>query len=316
MKWKTILPLVVMILVLGGDLLTKKIAHTYFTHRVIFEHPETGAFLSGLLVYLSPNRITLAHDRGDFESLAQGTYLPSLQIASAPSDTFTSGIVVLVQKDYVAIQLDTPLSPALQKLYEEEYKGWSWLNVTMVYNKGAIFGSFSQIKPAALKQILFIAFSLLAMGVVFLFYRNLHPRVIFPKILVGMVVGGAVGNLFDRIFGYMLYEGECRMMYGKVVDWVDMGVGPPGETWSLFGLTDLSYRWPTYNVADAAILIAVILLIGYFYWFRHNPTIFVHGARNTQATLQDSSISKSSPSSNSEMDPPNQNWVDKNGEPS
>ena len=50
-----------------------------------------------------------------------------------------------------------------------------------------------------------------------------------------MLLGGAIGNLIDRL------------RFGHVVDWVDMGLG------------DL--RWYTFNVADAAISVAIVLLL-------------------------------------------------------
>ena len=52
----------------------------------------------------------------------------------------------------------------------------------------------------------------------------------------GLVLGGALGNLIDRV------------RLGAVIDFIDMGL--PG------------WRWYTYNVADAAVVVGVLLLIG------------------------------------------------------
>ncbi|MFI5291490.1 MAG: signal peptidase II, partial [Candidatus Limnocylindrales bacterium] len=52
---------------------------------------------------------------------------------------------------------------------------------------------------------------------------------------VPIVIGGAIGNLLDRI------------RHGYVIDWVDMGIG--------------SWRFYTFNVADSAISIAIVLLL-------------------------------------------------------
>ena len=54
-------------------------------------------------------------------------------------------------------------------------------------------------------------------------------------IALGLLLGGALGNLVDRL------------RFGHVVDFVDMGIGPN--------------RWYTWNVADAAISIAIVLLV-------------------------------------------------------
>ena len=54
-------------------------------------------------------------------------------------------------------------------------------------------------------------------------------------VALGLLLGGAIGNLIDRL------------RYGYVVDFVDMGIG--------------EWRFYTYNVADAAITTAIVLLL-------------------------------------------------------
>jgi signal peptidase II len=58
-----------------------------------------------------------------------------------------------------------------------------------------------------------------------------------PAVLLGMVLGGTLGNLTDRVLD------------GKVVDWVSVGIG--------------SLRWPTFNVADASVFCGIVALIVY-----------------------------------------------------
>ena len=53
---------------------------------------------------------------------------------------------------------------------------------------------------------------------------------------MGMILGGAVGNLMDRLF------------HGDVVDFIDIGI-------------DNSYRWPVFNVADAAVVAGLCLIL-------------------------------------------------------
>ena len=55
----------------------------------------------------------------------------------------------------------------------------------------------------------------------------------------GLILGGAVGNLIDRV------------LYGAVVDFVHVWVKIGGRTWS----------WPDFNVADASITVGALLLI-------------------------------------------------------
>jgi signal peptidase II len=56
-------------------------------------------------------------------------------------------------------------------------------------------------------------------------------------VLLGLVLGGTMGNLVDRLVA------------GKVVDWVSVGIG--------------ALRWPTFNVADASVVTGIVLLIVY-----------------------------------------------------
>lgn len=54
-------------------------------------------------------------------------------------------------------------------------------------------------------------------------------------VFLGLIMGGAIGNLFDRL------------RLGGVIDFVDIGVG--------------SFRWPVFNVADVAVTLGVFLLL-------------------------------------------------------
>lgn len=99
---------------------------------------------------------------------------------------------------------------------------------TIVHNTGAAFGLF----PGS--RLPFIIISLLAIAVVlYLFLRETY-RSLANRILLGCILGGAIGNLIDRI------------RLGWVVDFIDIGVG--------------SIRWPVFNVADSAVTLGVLFL--------------------------------------------------------
>ena len=108
---------------------------------------------------------------------------------------------------------------------------------TLVHNTGAAFGLFPGSRGP------FIVISVLAIAVVLnLFlreaYRGLHHRV-----LLGCILGGAIGNLIDRV------------RLGWVVDFIDVGAG--------------EWRWPVFNIADSAVTLGVILFAWSLYRSGH-----------------------------------------------
>jgi signal peptidase II len=103
-----------------------------------------------------------------------------------------------------------------------------FLRLTLVHNTGAAFGLF----PGS--RLPFILISVLAIVVVlFLFARDAY-RSFMNRVLLGCILGGALGNLVDRV------------RWGRVVDFIDVGLG--------------ALRWPVFNVADSAVTLGVILL--------------------------------------------------------
>jgi signal peptidase II len=95
-------------------------------------------------------------------------------------------------------------------------------------NNGGLFGL---LRGQALP---FAALSLVVIGLIVFFHAR-SGRSAYLTLTLGLLLGGAIGNLIDRI------------RLGYVVDFVDAGIG--------------SVRWYTFNVADAAISFAILLLI-------------------------------------------------------
>lgn len=103
-----------------------------------------------------------------------------------------------------------------------------FLNIVYVENKGAAFGMFANMGNG-----FFMAIALIAI-VVILFYMSKIPKGL-ELFSISLIFGGAVGNLIDRI------------MFGKVIDFIDFYVG----TW----------HWPAFNVADSALTVGIGLFI-------------------------------------------------------
>ncbi|NNL68001.1 MAG: signal peptidase II [Myxococcales bacterium] len=108
--------------------------------------------------------------------------------------------------------------------------------ITHVRNPGAAFSMFAEA-PQDVRMVFFVGVSLLAIGIIVSFYRQLAPGDRLSAFALGSILGGASGNLVDRVF-----------RGGEVVDFLHF------KLWS-------GYSWPDFNLADTFIVIGVGLLI-------------------------------------------------------
>lgn len=114
-----------------------------------------------------------------------------------------------------------------------------FLRIIHVYNPGIAF-SMGNSLPDTLRGLLFAIIPLVVLLVVLGIYFRNDDFTFFQRWTVAGIIGGGLGNIYDRFFRP---EG--------VVDFIDV------KFYGLFGLE----RWPTFNVADAAVLICGFLLI-------------------------------------------------------
>jgi len=106
-----------------------------------------------------------------------------------------------------------------------------WVRFTLVFNQGAAFG----LHLGPWSRQIFLVLTVVALVILGRLYRDTRPDDRVRIIALGLVCGGAIGNLLDRI----------RSPVG-VVDFLDVGVG--------------NWRWPTFNVADIAVTTGALLL--------------------------------------------------------
>lgn len=108
-------------------------------------------------------------------------------------------------------------------------------DLTLVFNKGAAFGLFAGVESDVARYGLLAISTLVALTVlcVVLLREYRHDR--FGQGVVGLVLGGAVGNIIDRV------------RLGQVIDFLDF-------YWA-------QNHWPAFNIADSAICVGVILLL-------------------------------------------------------
>jgi signal peptidase II len=102
------------------------------------------------------------------------------------------------------------------------------VRVTYSQNQGGLFGVLQG------QALAFAGLSVVVVGLIVAYHAR-AGRDPWLSVALGLLLGGALGNLLDRL------------TRGFVVDWVDAGIG----TW----------RWYTFNVADAAISCAIVLLV-------------------------------------------------------
>jgi signal peptidase II len=101
----------------------------------------------------------------------------------------------------------------------------SWFKFTVTYNTGAGFGILQD------QNSLLILFTIIIMGIIAYLYPTMDKEDKPLLISVGLIFGGAIGNLADRI------------IHGFVIDFINLSF------------------WPSFNLADTALTIGAIILI-------------------------------------------------------
>lgn len=129
----------------------------------------------------------------------------------------------------------------------------NFFRITFIENPGLAFG----FNPGINYKLLISLFSLFASIALIIYLYVIRKRNFSTRFAVALILGGAVGNLIDRMFYGLLY-GYAPLFYGKVVDFLDFDF----VKFSLFGRN--FDRWPIFNFADAAVTIGVLMLV-FFY---------------------------------------------------
>jgi len=131
-------------------------------------------------------------------------------------------------------------------LHDDHAVVGDWVRLTYIRNAGAAFGLFQGGRWP-------LVVAALAAGGLVLTIMWRRPVRRAAAVPLGMVLGGAVGNLIDRL------------RLGEVIDFINIGVG--------------EHRWPVFNVADSAVTVGVLLL----------AVVLVRSERLTPASPQEDS---------------------------
>ncbi len=116
-------------------------------------------------------------------------------------------------------------------LPNQSIRVFTFLNLVNVRNTGAAFGLFQN-----LGNTIFIGISLVAILIIL----SLIIRSKEDSIALSLILGGALGNLADRL------------RLGYVVDFIDLHLG--------------RYHWPAFNLADSALSLGMVLLLFRLFW--------------------------------------------------
>ncbi len=115
----------------------------------------------------------------------------------------------------------------------------NFLRIIHARNPGIAF-SVGRDLPAALRSVLFVALPIVVMGGIFYYLLRSDEVTGVQRWALAGILGGGVGNLIDRVF-----------RSGGVVDFIDVRI---------YGFLGME-RWPTFNIADASVVVSGILLL-------------------------------------------------------
>jgi signal peptidase II len=138
----------------------------------------------------------------------------------------TATIVFLIEviiKSYLRLNLAFQSIPLIKNIF----------HITVVFNKGAAFG----ILQGKNSFLIYVGFVFISIFFVILYKEKSADLLLFVS--YGLILGGALSNLFDRIF------------LGYVVDYIDLRI------------------WPVFNLSDSCINIGIITIFLKSLWKKH-----------------------------------------------
>jgi signal peptidase II len=140
----------------------------------------------------------------------------------------TTVLVILVLDQITKVYIDTHMT-----LHESIPVIQGFFNITYVRNPGAAFGILSDATPF-IRALFLIGVSTFAAGLIIYYIVRMKTEDILLVYGMSLIMGGAVGNLIDRI------------RLGEVIDFLDVFIS--------------TYHWPAFNVADSAVTVGAVIL--------------------------------------------------------
>ncbi|MEI7772948.1 MAG: signal peptidase II [Chloroflexales bacterium] len=160
------------------------------------------------------------------------------------------GLLVLMSDQLSKAWVVSRLGP--EPFLEVISLGPPWLNLVYSQNAGVAFGLFQSVS-----QVFTITSILITAGAVYTYAFHLPNRVTWVQVAMGLILGGALGNIVDRL------------RLGSVVDFISVG-------W-----------WPVFNLADSAISVGVTAMAAYLIFIGDDLPATPHPAPRDDGLLSD-----------------------------
>lgn len=127
----------------------------------------------------------------------------------------------------------------------------NFFKITFIENPGMAFGL------EIIDKLFLSIFTIIATILLFYFIFKNKDQNLYVRLSLALILGGAIGNLIDRIFYGIIY-GYAPIFYGRVVDFFQLDI----PDIKIFGKT--YYSWPIFNIADLSVTIGfIMILFGY-----------------------------------------------------
>lgn len=174
-------------------------------------------------------------------------------------------IAVLISDQLTKLYVKGISVPFLNIKLEGMYHGESiqvlgdFFKITFIENPGMAFG----FHPGSDFKLWISLFSLVAGIGLLIYLYTARKKSLSLRIAIALILGGAIGNLIDRMFYGIIYD-YAPIFYGKVVDFFDFD-------FFNFSILGRNYdRWPIFNIADASVTVGVLILI---FFYKHHGKV-------------------------------------------
>ncbi|MFN0054327.1 MAG: signal peptidase II [Planctomycetales bacterium] len=135
------------------------------------------------------------------------------------------------------------------------------IQLTTWFNQGALFGIGQGL------SWLFAALSIVAaVGIVYWLFVKGEARSVWLTVTLGLIVAGALGNLYDRLYLHGCVDPVSGAPLYGVRDFFQCDIPLIGYEWPLHFYLIPRYHWPVFNFADIFLVTGAIMLSLYSLW--------------------------------------------------